>query len=185
MPSAHALIDCLILLLWLATARSIYQPKASQAPPAVQPVLFLQEEMGTVPFGVMTDLLPPPQISLIAAGCLPATAISDVLRPEGGHITLKKLWDPVWFMAQEVASALVWFIIGAGLDFGFLRIPKVMLAYIVVRVIFLLLLMVHRILDLGWRIEVLCWAAFGFYVLFCLLRWLPVKRRDNQPGPLR
>jgi len=169
LPFGHLAVDSVVLTLWLWHAHALYQPKADLLLPRMQPVLFVQES-APVTFD-LRFVSPPPEFELLASGTLPAMLLSNTVRPEALILTRTKLWDPVWFLIHETASFLLWFAIGVALESGFLRIKKSMMAYLAARVGFGALLTVHGVAEIGWRVEVLSWLAFGVYASVVCLRW--------------
>jgi hypothetical protein len=170
LPFGHLTVDCVVLVLWLWHAHSLYRPKADLIPSRIEPVLLLQER-GSVAFDPKF-ISPSAEFLLLASGTLPAMLVSGTVRPEAHIPTPKKLWDPVWFLIHEIVSFLLWFAVGVALESGLLRIRKLMAAYLAVRFGFAALLMVHGVADIGWRIEVLSWLAFGVYAIVVFLRWV-------------
>jgi hypothetical protein len=162
-------VDCLVLVLWLFHAPSLYRPKADASPWRIEPVLLFQEG-GSFVFDPKS-IEPPAEFLLLASGSVPAMLVSGALRPEAHILTLARLWDPVWFLIHETISFLLWFGIGALIDSGLMRIKKTMMAYLVTRFGFAVLLTWHRVADVGWRVEVLFWLAFVVYAVIIWLRW--------------
>lgn len=114
---------------------------------------------------------PPGELLLISSGTLPATLVSETLRPQVGVITPAKLWDPVWFFIHETVSFLLWFAIGASLDIGLLRIRKTLMVYFAGQIGFAVFSTAHGVAALGWHMQVLSWLAFGVYILVACARW--------------
>ncbi len=137
--------------------------------------MFLQE--GAIGFAPRFDVRPPAELLLLACGNLPAMAVSVALRPDGQRPTPAKLWDPVWFSIHEAVSFLLWFALGAWLDSGVLRIRKLMVAYLAARFTFAAFLAWRGVAEIGRHIEVLCWLAFGVYVVVVGLNWVASKIR--------
>lgn len=175
MPFGHLAVDCIMLAIWLWHAHSLYQRKTDYLPSRIEPVLFFQEG-GSVTFDPRF-IDPPAEFLLLASGTLPAMLISGVVRPEAHILTPSKLWDPVWFSVHEIVSFGVWFVVGVLLDSGLLRITRLMAAYLAVRFGFAVLLTVHGVAQIGWRIEVLAWLAFGVYAIVVGLRWALTRAR--------
>ncbi len=126
------------------------------------------QEGGSVEFEPKFE---PEDLLFLAAGNLPAMVVSGTLRPDGLWVSFRKRWDPAWFSIHEGISFLFWFGIGALLDSGVLRIRKSIGGFLIARSCFAAFLFLPGIARVGSRLEVLCWLAFGVYVLAVSLRW--------------
>ena len=177
MPLGHLAVDCLILGLWLWHASAIYRSNVDSLRYRAEPALFFQEGGGSVAFNPRFP--PPAEFLFLASGNPLALFVSGALRPEAGVLTPAKLWDPVWFLIHEGVSFLFWFGVGALLDYGLLRIKRLMTIYLVTRIGFAACLLVRGVAGIGWRVEVLSWMAFGVYAIVAGLCWLFSKARSR------
>jgi hypothetical protein len=167
LPAGHLAVDCLALAFWLWHANTLYQPRVGSLRTRVETVAFFQEG-GAVQFQPSFE---PHELLFLGAGNLPAMIVSGTLRPDGLWASFKKRWDPAWFSIHEGISLSFWFGIGALLESGGLRIRKLMVGFLAARSSIVAFLFLPEIANIGARLEVLCWLAFGVYVLAVALRW--------------
>ena len=102
LPFGHLAVDCLLLVLWLWHAPSLFRPKADASPWRIESV-FLFQESESIPFDPKF-IVPPAEFLLLASGTLPAALVSGAVRPEAHIVTSAKLWDPIWFLIHETES---------------------------------------------------------------------------------
>src|SRR5580658_4099888 len=124
LPIGHLLIDGLILLMWIWHSTVILhnQKSSSVSPPVVTAGLSLQDDSGAAWDPQHIDYAPPGEVLFLSLGNLPAGIIASIAMPEAHVQTRRKLWDPIWFLILEATSFPFWFVIGAWLESGRLRI---------------------------------------------------------------
>ena len=176
LPLANILLDCLLAVQWIHYADGMYKRHASSNNSAVRPVLF--QEAGA-PGWDFRHVPPPGEYLLLESGTFPALVVSGYLRPEARQIWPGHVFDSAWFSIHECAAFALWLLIGYGLDARFLRIPRAVTAFLLIRFMLVLLFEVRGVADNGYKLQTIWWLWFFCYFFFAAVR--SVLRRVGVP----
>jgi hypothetical protein len=172
LPIAQLFIDLLALILgvWHVEATRHRIKAHSLQKSDVIPVLF--QESGAPGWDFKYDSQPIEQFGFIGVGNLPAMIVSSNLRPGALLMSFHgPLWDPAWFLIQELISFPIWFAIGVNLESRPPRFTRTVQWYLATRAAFTVFLLVPRVARPGTLVEMLFWVITAIYAIAVGIGW--------------
>jgi hypothetical protein len=139
----------------------------------VKPVLMLQES-GAPGWDFRHDAPLVDEFVFITCGNVPAGIVSSSLRPGALYARFRgALWDPKWFLIQELISFPIWFAFGAYLDSKRRRLKRIVQWFLATRGAFAaLFVFVPGVARLGSIAEGLFWIAAGIDTVVHGMGWI-------------
>jgi hypothetical protein len=126
LPLGHLAVDVIVLVLWLWHADTIrHRMKAFPAGVVLKPVMM--QEAGA-PGWDFRRFSPPDEAMFLGLGSAPAFMVTSIAGPDFYPRKSRRMWDPRWFLIQELVSFPVWLAIGAYADRGSRKFAKWMYA---------------------------------------------------------
>ena len=175
LPLGHALVDVIVLSHFIWGAHHVLQSENNLRSPTM---LYAQETVERWDFRPICSA-PPPDLTLLATGTLPAGLISLAVRPEANWRNCDRLWDPAWFAIHETTSLLFWFLVGWWSDSPGAPLRRLLGGYLLLRFALIPLCWLPAWSEAGARVQMLFWLVFFICVLVQGSWWLLRRLRPR------
>ncbi|HJZ96494.1 MAG TPA: hypothetical protein VKE70_08300 [Candidatus Solibacter sp.] len=177
LPMGHFVVDAVLMVLMAWHAARFWQDhrRAALSPVVYRPAF--QEEGAKVQWDPIY-FHPPPSFLFVVSGNLPAGLVSLSARPRAHFQTPDHPVDWLWFGTHEVTAALVWFLIGLGVDAGRFPLRREMQVFLWGRVGTVALGLALDVWRFATMLAMLFWLALAIWGIgWCVLRGVNVLRR--------